>query len=224
MKRIKSFFNKININNHDIEKLSTKIRICFLFHSKAFWPSWASLWDACSKDPTIENTMIFCPVKTQNPGYTSQFIDAEIFLQQKGIPYINIDYFDFINNKPDFIIIQTPYDEYHRDKKWYSEEFSRLGIKVIYISYGLEFVETQLAIENHFRLPIYKCAKRIFTFAEFMKEDYSKFGNIDTNVVKSIGHPKFDALFTATKKKSSRKAHTENSWKKMYSLASSFSM
>jgi len=178
---------------------SSPVKICFLFHSKAFWPSWESFWHACQEDPRVEATMLFCPVRKQAPGYEDQFIDAEDFLNDKSIPYIHIEDYDFDANAPDYIIIQTPYDQYHRDQKWHSENFKRRGIKVAYISYGLEFVETVEAIKNHFCLPIHQCADRIFTFADFMQEDYKTFGSIGSNVVKSVGHPKFDALFTASR-------------------------
>jgi len=183
------------------DETSFPIRICFLFHSKAFWPSWESFWYACQKDPRVEATMLFCPVQELPSGHDGQFVDAESFLREKEIPYIHINKYNFCHHTPDYLIIQTPYDNWHRNKKWRSEEFKTKGMKVVYISYGLEFVENEDAIEKHFRLPIYQNANKIFTFADFMQEDYKKFGNINTNVVKSVGHPKFDALFNANKNK-----------------------
>ncbi len=170
-------------------------KIYFLFHSGAFWPSWASFWEAADKDPEVENRMIFCPVKRQGKGLSGQFIGAENFLVEKGIPYTHIDDIDFATDKPDYLVMQTPYDNWHRFEKHHSGSLKEYGMKLIYISYGLEFTNTENANYDHFKRDFFSNMWKIFSYSDEICEDYRTIGHLSNAVC--LGHPKFDALCKA---------------------------
>lgn len=202
--KIDNRFNKLQEEITDLSfclnkkpfKPSERIKIYFLFHSKAFWPSWESFWVACNNDDRIETTMIYCPVKEQTAGYNGQFKNAEDFLKENNIPYRHIDDIDFKIDKPHILVMQTPYDDFHRFPIYHSANFKKMGIRVVYITYGLEFTESKLSIKNHFKLSITKNSWRIYTFSNELVKDYVKYSQI-YGVAKCFGHPKFDALFKA---------------------------
>lgn len=172
-----------------------KAKIYFLFHSKAFWPSWNSFYQACIMDKNVITKIIFCPAKEQSEGKNGQFEDAELWLDKNNIPYIHIKDIDFKYDKPHVVVMQTPYDYGHRIPIYWSENFKKNGVRVVYISYGLEFTEAKSNIRNHFQLMIHIHAWRIFTFCENLVRDYKKYCPSGANHVRCVGHPKFDALF-----------------------------
>jgi len=171
-----------------------KIKIYFLFHSKAFWPSWETFWNACNEDPRITTKMIFCPTINQDKGCNGQFIDSEDWLISNKISYTNVKNVNFKKEQPNIIVIQTPYP-YHRKSKYLSSEFKKIGIKPIYISYGLEFAEAQENIFNHFKLPIHINSWRIFTASPLILNDFQKYCPVGNSHVRYLGHPKFDYIF-----------------------------
>ena len=171
-----------------------KIKIYFLFHSEAFWPSWKSFWKACLADERVEAKMIYCPVKPQNSGYEGQFVNSENWLKSQDIPYVKADETDWSRDKPHVVVMQTPYDEYHRLPCFRSDVFRKSGIRVVYISYGLEFTEDALSIYNHFKLPLFSNAWRIYKFSDALVRDYKKYCPAGNRHVVCVGHPKFDAL------------------------------
>lgn len=174
-----------------------KIKVYFLFHSKAFWPSWESFWEACKSDCLIEAKMIFCPVKKQGQGFSGQFDDAKQWLIDKQISFVEVDDIDFDRDKPDVLIMQTPYDEWHRYPHHHSFEFAARGIRIVYISYGLEFTESKDDIKHQFRQPVQVFSWRIYTFCKNLLADYARFCPAGSAQVRCLGHPKFDALFEA---------------------------
>lgn len=174
-----------------------KIKIYFLFQSPAFLPSWKSFYDACVKDTKMEVKVLFCPTRSQLSGFGRQFENAEQWLIDNHITYSNIAQIDWKSEYPDILVIQTPYDEYHREKIYWTENFRKKGIRCVYISYGLEFTETPFAIENHFLLPIYQYCWKIYKFSKDIVKDYAKFSSVKKKNVVCVGHPKFDALFSA---------------------------
>lgn len=174
-------------------KKGEKLKVYFLFQSKAFWPSWETFWEACNKDPEIEVKMLYCPPVTLSKRWGGQFTDKDLYLKDKKIPYVNIEDIDFSKDLPHVLVVQLPY-EVHRSQEYNSNNLLRQGNRIVYISYGLEFTETPEAIKDHFMLPIYKNAWKIYKFSDFLIKDYKKYANI-TQSVKCVGHPKFDALY-----------------------------
>ena len=174
-----------------------KIKIYFLYQSPAFLPSWKSFYEACIKDNRIDVKVVFCPVISQLSGFGGQFENAEQWLIDNHIAYCNVSQINWDSDYPDVLVMQTPYDEYHREQNYWTEAFRKKGIRCIYISYGLEFTENPLAIKNHFKLPIYKYCWKIYKFSKNVVRDYAKFSSVKKKNVVCLGHPKFDALFTA---------------------------
>lgn len=103
------------------------MKIYFLYHSKAFWPSWQSFYEACVLDPRISVKIIYCPAKKQAEGFGGQFDGAEEFLKTRSIPYKKIDTIDWISDKPDVLVMQTPYDQWHREEKYNSKKIYANG-------------------------------------------------------------------------------------------------
>lgn len=176
---------------------SRRVKIYFLLHSKAFLPSWKSVWEACEKNPLVDMKIIYCPVKKQGAGYSGQFDGTKEWLEENNIKYIYINRINLLFDRPDMLFIQTPYDNIHRKPKHYTENLRRWGHKLAYISYGLEFTEGKKNIADHFKRPIARNCDRIYAFCENLRYDYWKYGSISENRVKCFGHPKFDALYEA---------------------------
>lgn len=129
-------------------KKGEKLKVYFLFQSKAFWPSWETFWEACNKDPEIEVKMLYCPPVTLSKRWGGQFTDKDLYLKDKKIPYVNIEDIDFSKDLPHVLVVQLPY-EVHRSQEYNSNNLLRQGNRIVYISYGLEFTETPEAIKDH---------------------------------------------------------------------------
>ncbi|MBQ8677586.1 MAG: CDP-glycerol glycerophosphotransferase family protein [Alphaproteobacteria bacterium] len=186
--------NKLKYNKNK------KVKIYFLFLSKAFWPSWQSFYKSCIGDKNIDVKLIYCPVTPREPGKDGQFIDAEDWLKKQKIPYTHIDNINIFKDKPHVIVMQLPYDGMYPEK-YRSSNLKYNGMRVVYISYGLYFTENKMCIWNQFQLPIYRNAWKLFPFAEFLRDDYVRYGNISKDKLVCLGHPKFDALYNAKKVK-----------------------
>lgn len=183
--------NKILLNKGE------KAKIYFLFHSHAFWASWQSLFEACKNDSKIEVKFIYCPVKEQPKAYNGQFENIQEWLDDHHIDYTPIENWDYSIDIPHVLVIQTPYD-CHRPSYYSIDTFRNLGMRIVYISYGLEFTEANENIYNHFQLPIHKKAWRIYTFCNNLVKDYQKYCPKGNHHVRCLGHPKFDALFNSS--------------------------
>lgn len=177
-----------------------KIKIYFLLHSKAFWPSWKSFWYACKLDSKIETKVIFCPVTKTEKGRDGQFVDTEKWLKENNIDYIHINNINILFDRPDVMFLQLPYDGY-RTEAYKSSRLKQYLINLSYISYGLEFTEAPYNIKNHFKLPCFSNSWRIYTFNKSLVKDFWKYCPKGSKHVKCLGHPKFDALYEAQKVK-----------------------
>lgn len=165
-------------------------------HGKAFSPSWKSFYRSVINDENFDVKVIYCPVKTPKEGYSGQYDDTETWLNEIGVKYVHINNFSFTKDKPDILVFQTPY-ETHRVRKHNPKMFYKRGIKMMYISYGLEFTENTNNIRNHFQRPIHKYSWRIYTFCKDLIKDYKKYCPKGDKHVRCVGHPKFDALYDA---------------------------
>lgn len=106
-----------------------KIRITFLIHSKAFWPSWKSFYESCKKDDFVQVKVYYLPVKEQSEGYSGQFEGTEEFLKENDIDFQKINFKDILEDEEDYIIFQTPYDQWHRDLESSSQKAYFAGKK-----------------------------------------------------------------------------------------------
>ncbi len=178
-----------------------KIRITFLIHSKAFWPSWKSFYESCKKDDSVLVKVFYLPVKQQSEGYSGQFEGTEEFLKENNIAFQRINFNDILGEEEDYIIFQTPYDQWHRDLESSSQKAYFAGKKIVYISYGLEFTESKEDIRNQFTSEFYKTCYKIFSYNPLISLDYIRWGKLKPEVVEAVGHPKFDFLYEASNKK-----------------------
>ena len=175
----------------------SKIKLYFLIHAKAFYPSWKSFLTACLNDTrNITTKVIYCPVKKLPEGRMGQFDGTEKWLKENNIKYIHIKKINLFFDRPDVLVYQTPYT-HHRKENLSSTRLKNLGLNLIYISYGLEFTEAPQNIKDHFKLPIYKDCWRVFTFSKNNINDYGKYCPIGNRHIRCVGHPKFDALYDA---------------------------
>lgn len=165
-----------------------KIRIVFLFQAASFWPSWESFYTACMEDERFDVTFMYL----KGVGDTTQMVTAEAFLLEKHIPYVPYSDWLFLEKQPHVLVLQTPYDEYHRSEDVYARAFKRMGCRIVYIPYGIEITDTSHAHKDQFFRAALYCW-HIYTFSEMMVLDYRRYCPNGT-AAKSFGHPKFDGL------------------------------
>ncbi|MEG1725574.1 MAG: CDP-glycerol glycerophosphotransferase family protein, partial [Anaerovoracaceae bacterium] len=168
-----------------------KIRIVFLFQIASFWPSWESFYFACQQDQRYDVRLVLLQEKGLEEVQTKT---AEQFLVNHNIPYVKRQDFSFTRFKPHIVVIQTPFDEWHRTYKNWSINFKSQGIRLVYIPYGIEISDTPESRRDQFENRVVQNAWRIFTFSQLMKAEYFQYIN-DRNVVQVMGHPKFDRLY-----------------------------
>lgn len=165
-----------------------KIRIMFLFQAASFWPSWDSFYAACMADDRFDVTFAYL----KGMGDTTQMKTAETFLQENHIPYVPYSDWLLLEKRPHVLIMQTPYDVYHRTEDVYTRSFQRMGCRVVYVPYGIEIADTADAHKDHFLRAALHCW-RIYTFSEMMVLDYRRYCP-NGAAARSVGHPKFDGL------------------------------
>ena len=169
-----------------------KIRIVFLFQIASFWPSWESLYQSCISDPRIDTKLLFLD---ETNTEKSQMLTAKKFLEDNRMDYESFEKFSLDDFKPHIVVIQTPYDEWHRQEVHWSNKFKECGYRLVYIPYGVEISDTKDSHRLHFRTNVINNCWRIYTFSEEMKRDYMKFcGN--SKAVRALGLPRFDYYFS----------------------------
>jgi len=172
-------------------KPNEKVRIVFIFQAASFWPSWESVWEACSKDDRFDARMYVCDDIIREK---TQFNTARQFLDEKGIEYTHISNVNLSELKPHVIVLHTPYDGGHRPKYLHGNRLSADGYRVIYIPYGIEISDTGGARNDHFTGTVTPNTWRLYTFSPEMIKDYKRFSPTGGDMVRSFGHPKFDGL------------------------------
>ena len=167
-----------------------KMRIAFLFQMASFWPSWESFYYACVSDDRFDVRLYYV-----NDGVDTsmQTESAERFLIEQKILYIPFSDDDFETFCPHVAVLQTPYEYYHRKPHLYAIRLKQIGIRVVYIPYGIELADTKAARHDHFREPVIKNAWRIYTMSESFAKEYGKYC-ANFSAVRALGLPRFDAL------------------------------
>ena len=166
------------------------IDMVFLFQAASFWPSWESLWEECLADSRINPMMVVCDYDFKEK---SQFKSAQTFLNNKNIKYHHISDFNISSVRPHVFVLQTPYDG-HRPRYLHSDMLSSKGNRLVYITYGIEISDTDRARSDHFMGGVTTNAWRVYTFSENMIEGYKYYSPTGGDMVRSLGHPKFDLL------------------------------
>ena len=206
---IESINNSLNIIKHDLYDKVTKrigataltdyipyeggvIRIAILFQVSSFWPSIEGIYHLLKSDNRFELKFYLIDLPEKEP---SQMMGAKKFLKQNKIDYEILTIDKITNYKPHVAIIQTPYDEWHRSKEFYSDSFTEMGIRLIYIPYGIEFSGTYESIDLQFNTNFVNNMWKIYTLSEITQKYYCIYSRLTTSEVKALGHPKFDGLF-----------------------------
>lgn len=166
------------------------IDIIFIFQAASFWPSWETVWEACIEDKRFNPIMLVCddPIKE-----TVQFKTAQDFLNKLNIPFKHVSKINLTELNPHIIVLHTPYDG-HRPRYLHGKRLTALGFRVIYITYGIEISDINKARNDHFSGGVTTTAWRIYTFSKEMIPYYKIFSPTGGDMVRSLGHPKFDKL------------------------------
>lgn len=173
-----------------------KIRIVFIFQSASFWPSWETFWEAVRNDDRFEEIMLVCDDIISEK---SQFLTARKFLKEKGIPFQVVHDVNLSEISPHIVVLQTPYDGGHRPKYLHGNNLMSRGFRVVYITYGIEIADTYKARSDHFDGAVTKFAWRVYTFSKEMIPEYKRYSKTNGDMVRALGHPKFDIFFSDPK-------------------------
>ena len=166
-----------------------KIRIVFLFQIPSFWPSWDSFYHACLNDDRFDVKLLW---HNENALQDFQMTTAEPFLFDNAIKHELFDQKLAISFAPHVVVIQSPYDSWHRKDTTISLRFKQAGARIVYVPYGLEISDMEESKLLHFYQYTILNAWRIYTFSEAMRQDYVKHCP-NRGAVRVTGHPKFDA-------------------------------
>lgn len=168
-----------------------KIRIAFLYQIASFWPSWEEFYRQLAADDRFDVKFLFLD---ETVVENSQMVTAEVFLKEQGIPYIPYGEFDLDGFAPHIIVVQTPYDEWHRKESHHAFVYKSKGYRIVYIPYGIEITDTETSRQDQFETMVERCAWRIYTFSKEMLADYQKHCE-NASAVRGLGIPRFDGLW-----------------------------
>jgi len=170
------------------------VRIAFLFQVASFWPSIESFYQSCLNDDKFDVKIY---VVLDDVDQSKQLKTARNFLEGMNISYSEFNYDDFIAFSPHIAFLQTPYDILQRKPHLYSRRLKNMGIRVAYIPYGIELVDTAAARHDHFREPVLKNAWRIYTVSSNDNEYINKWvlPNIGAFQVTSDTRKYIDGVF-----------------------------
>lgn len=167
-----------------------KIRICFLFQVASFWPSWDTLYHKLVQDERFEVKLYYLYV----PGLNSAQTDtSKIFLDTNGLIYEEISDEAVLSFKPHYMVVQTPYDKGHRELNTWTYRFKLMGIRIVYIPYGIEISDTKESRYKHFAMSVVSNARLIYVISAEMKKEYDKYC-LNAQAVRALGLPRFDCL------------------------------
>lgn len=178
-------------NKYRILKRDEKIDIAFLFQAGTVWPSWESVYKACLVEERINVKMILVSRQTVEASHN---VDAERFLIDQGISYEREEDIDFISYIPHIVMIQFPYDSAFHTPDMLSLNFKLRGSRVVYIPYGIEISDTQIARKDHFNSRVVENAWRVYTSSKGILDEYFKFCR-NRDAVRVTGSPKFDSIY-----------------------------
>lgn len=167
---------------------SNIVRIAIIFQVPSYWPTLESFYKACVDDTSIDVRIFLLDEPCVE---CVQMEHAKEFLEEN-----NLDYELFSNDiikefSPHVAILQPPYDILYRNKGATSFHLKQLGVRIVYIPYGIEIADTEDAHWNHFFPFTVLNAWRIYTFSELMKMDYDKYCP-NRGAVRALGLPRFD--------------------------------
>lgn len=175
--------------------LGEKIRIIFIYQIPSIWISWESFYQACILDDRIDCRLLLLE---ETETEKTQMKGAREFLEEQGITYTDYDSFDLDSFSPHFVVMQTPYDKWHRKRMHRSSVFKARGCRILYIPYGIEISDTEDSHRLHFEEDVVQNSYRIFTFSDQMRCDYNKYC-MNRRAVRVTGLPRMDYYATHQK-------------------------
>lgn len=182
------------MNQRHLNK-NEKLKIHFLYIADSYWPSWESIYNACAKDENLDVKVIFLRTKGTHL-YSSQYVEAEKFLKIRKIPYIEYQNYIPEEERPHVILYQTPYNvNYDVFNKLRPDFITGLGIRIVYISYGIEYDKSinNEHIQNlHYTHRVHSLAWRLFVMHSDIKDGFYKYCPAGGFHIVVSGHPKFD--------------------------------
>lgn len=167
-----------------------KVRVAFLFQVPSQWPAWETLYCALKQDSRFDVMLFLVQDKVDK---SRQQHTARKFLQDRAINYSVFDDRACDEFFPHIALLQTPYEYALRRFHLYARRLTAQGIRIVYIPYGIEIVDTQSARHDHFRRPLIRFAWRIYTASEAFKKEYEKYCE-NAKAVRGLGVPRFDLL------------------------------
>lgn len=168
-----------------------KIRIAVMFQVASYWPSIESFYQECVEDDDIDIRIFYVDDLSVEKV---QMRDTISFLEEGRLPYEIYSEEKIARFRPHAALYQPPYDVLYRNPTALSIHLMAMGIRIIYIPYGIELADTQDARLAHFHTYVIRNSWRIYTFSQRMLEDYHKYCP-NRHAVRATGSPRFDAIY-----------------------------
>lgn len=169
-----------------------KIDTLFLFQAGTVWPSLDTVYRSCLEDCRFNVRLVLV---TETTVEKSHMFGAKNFLEEKGLTYELYEDIDFELYCPHVVFIQFPYDAACHTPETLSIQFKRRGSRVVYVPYGIEISDTEIARKDHFASFVVENCWRLYTSSEKIKAEYDKYCR-NRRAVRVTGSPKFDAIST----------------------------
>lgn len=167
---------------------SEKIRIVFMFQTAEHWASIESVYKACLNDKRLQVLILLVD---KSPLASDRIEGALNFLNRNNLPY-KVYSEDVISEfKPHIAVYLPPYDMTFRYPNALSYHLRKMGVRIVYIPYGIEIADTEDARTAHFETYVVRNSWRLYTFSEMMKDEYLKYCR-NRHSVRVCGLPKFD--------------------------------
>ncbi len=168
-----------------------KLRIAFMYQVASYWPTIESFYYACLSDKDVDAQIFYIDDMSVEQA---QVKDSGKFLEEREIPYSIYSETRLNEYKPHVALYQPPYDVAYRNPPALSLHLMNMGVRIVYIPYGIEIADTEDAHYNHFFTYVIRNSWRIYTFSEIMKKDYFRYCP-NRHAVRALGVPKLDAAF-----------------------------
>lgn len=168
-----------------------KLRVAFMYQVASYWPTIESFYHACLADKDVDVQIFYINDMSVEQA---QVKDSGRFLEERGIPYSIYSETGLKEYKPHVALYQPPYDVAYRNPSALSLHLMNLGVRIVYIPYGIEIADTEDARYNHFFTYVIKNSWRIYTFSEIMQKDYLQYCP-NRHAVRALGVPKLDSAF-----------------------------
>ena len=181
--------------NHYIKYEShEKFRIAVMYQVASYWPTIESFYRTCREDCNTEIKVFYVNDMSVEKA---QVENSDSLLKELGVPFEIYSEDRLREYNPHAALYQPPYDVSYRNPSALSLHLKNMGIRIIYIPYGIEIADTEDARYNHFFTYVIRNCWRLYTFSEAMREDYFRYCP-NRHAVRALGVPKFDAVFNYT--------------------------